>query len=346
MGYSTSRVTLEDVGLRARAAGRGRNVVLDRLRLALEVAWFTIAATVVVRQKATRQNVVVISHGDQMAGHIHVNHGILLVALARRGSPISRNPLHWFVLARERVRYSLGLHDLVVSLNDDDAASLHDLYGLPLHKSVTIPNGVDLQRFTVPTDDERRFALAETGSSANELRLLFVGHEFERKGLHQAIDALELLPQEVVLLVAGGDAQSIEAAEQQVDAKGLRGRVTFLGRLEDVTVAYHAADVFVFPTRYEASPLVLLEALACGLPLVVTPTALASDVVSSAHLGRTMSGEPSGIAEAVMQVAEDRALLGAGAVAKECRDRATQYSWERAARVYANEVERIMQGRM
>jgi glycosyltransferase involved in cell wall biosynthesis len=90
--------------------------------------------------------------------------------------------------------------------------------------------------------------------------LLFVGHEYARKGLGLALAALSSLDDRYVLLVLGG-SEEMANAERRSLAPAQRSRVTFLGRRNDVERYYHAADALVLPSAYETGPLVLLEAL-------------------------------------------------------------------------------------
>ena len=99
--------------------------------------------------------------------------------------------------------------------------------------------------------------------------LLFVGNDFRRKGLPVLLEAMALLPADMWLAVVG---QSSQAAEMQNWARelGIEARVHFLGALSEMGNAYQAADCLVHPTLEDTYAMVVLEAMAHGLPVVVS----------------------------------------------------------------------------
>jgi glycosyltransferase involved in cell wall biosynthesis len=152
-----------------------------------------------------------------------------------------------------------------------------------------IPNGVDIQRFQPGLDGSsvrNRFGL-----TANDCSILFVGgldrpHYF--KGVTVLLDALSRLPNPHIQLVIVGDGDLRPSFERRTAELGLSNRVHFLGRAPDAELPmyYAAADLLVLPsvTRGEAFGLVLLEAMACGRPVI------ASDLPGVRHVVRTTGG--------------------------------------------------------
>ncbi|MEY2952142.1 MAG: hypothetical protein RLZZ401_229, partial [Pseudomonadota bacterium] len=137
--------------------------------------------------------------------------------------------------------------------------------------SVITP-GVDLP--VLPTDEVHRQTARQTarrqlGVPMQAPCVLLVGNDFGKKGLPSLLKALCLLPAEVVLL-AVGSAQRIPEFQSQAAALGLADRVIFKGALNDVTVAYRAADVLAHPTLEDTFAMVVLEAMAHGLPVMVS----------------------------------------------------------------------------
>jgi UDP-glucose:(heptosyl)LPS alpha-1,3-glucosyltransferase len=98
---------------------------------------------------------------------------------------------------------------------------------------------------------------------------LFVANDYMRKGLDTLLQALRELAPEVQLAVVGHPTQ-IPRYRQQVELLGLAGRVHFLGSLNDLSLAYDAADCLVHPTLEDSFGMVVLEAMAYGLPVVVS----------------------------------------------------------------------------
>lgn len=99
--------------------------------------------------------------------------------------------------------------------------------------------------------------------------ILFVGNDYRKKGLPALLHALQRLAAESFVAVVGNAAQ-IDAFRPLVQELGLQDRVYFLGALHDVTPAYRAADCLAHPTLEDTFGMVVLEAMAHGLPVVVS----------------------------------------------------------------------------
>lgn len=128
-------------------------------------------------------------------------------------------------------------------------------------ESDVIPTGADTRFFT-PTWERPKNPRP---------RVLFVGSLFQRKHPEVVLAAAAQFPQADFRLVGSGEIR--EQLEQQVVREGLRN-VTFTGALGAVPLReeYRAADVFFFPSTFEGSPKVIVEAAACGLPVIVRDT--------------------------------------------------------------------------
>jgi glycosyltransferase involved in cell wall biosynthesis len=102
--------------------------------------------------------------------------------------------------------------------------------------------------------------------------LLFVGNDYEKKGLGTLLAALAEMSTQAILLVVG-NASHIPKFKAQAASLGLAQRVFFAGALLDVNLAYRAADCLVHPTLEDTYAMVVLEAMAHGLPVVVSSAA-------------------------------------------------------------------------
>ena len=152
-------------------------------------------------------------------------------------------------------------------------------YGLDSDSIAVVPNGVDCDRFHPDNRQKYRTETrAELGLRADEAAILFVGHSWGRKGLAAALDALDALgPYSASLLVAGAGTPEVFLRGRPQD---LRKRVKFIGeRSRDIERYYAAADIFLLPTLYEPFGLVITEALASGLPTVVSASAGAAELL-------------------------------------------------------------------
>lgn len=147
-------------------------------------------------------------------------------------------------------------------------------------KITVVPFGVDAERFRPPGAEERRASRALFGIDEDAFVVAFVGAHGPRKGLPLALDALAAAAPGEHLLVAGehrGGRWFREARDRSLP-------VTMPGKLRDVRRAYWAADVLAYPTRYDAFGMAVLEAMACGLPVVVARQAGSHEIVRDAGI--------------------------------------------------------------
>ena len=131
-----------------------------------------------------------------------------------------------------------------------------------------IYNQPDLTRFR-PGQTADKPALRESfGLPCQGNLIVTAGTNFRLKGIHVLIRALSQLPDSFRLAVAGGRGSSELVA--MAKSLGVADRVHFLGRVDDMPALYRAADMFVLDTFYDACANAVLEALACGLPVIST----------------------------------------------------------------------------
>src|SRR5688572_3024335 len=197
-----------------------------------------------------------------------------------------------------------------------------------------IPNGVDIERFK-PVHAE---------PNDGPLKVLCVGRLIERKGQHHLIEAVKRLVDEGVdvklNLVGTGDAG--EANEAQAARLGLSDRVRFFGYVprEEIARHYAAAHVFVLASYNEGMSVALLEAMASGLPVVVTPTGGTMELVSSGINGFIVNwSDVDQLARHLSILAQDRDLVRR--MGQESRKRADSYSWTFTAKCYLELLEKV-----
>ena len=119
------------------------------------------------------------------------------------------------------------------------------------------------------SDLERSAARTQLGLPQAGHCILFVGNDYRKKGLPALLQALRQVPADSFLAVVGNAAQIAEF-RPQVQALGLQAKVFFLGALSDINTAYRAADCLAHPTLEDTFGMVVLEAMAHGLPVVVS----------------------------------------------------------------------------
>lgn len=337
-GAKVERFTAAEAGRKRR--GEPRSELGVRIAHARNVIWFSTVGTAHARRfLAERPDAVSICHNDVMAGDIYVNHGLLDAAMRARGSHVwrmIRNPLHVFTAVRDRIRYRGATHRAVVALTTTESALLRTTYGrvhAPIH---VIPNGVDLDRFRPASEQERARVRRELGLADNTLGVLFIGHEFDRKGLPLAMKALRHVPM-AKLLVVGGTPDMIRRGTAQATEIGIGDRARFYGSQPEPLPFFHAADVFVLPSAYESYGLVVTEALASGLPVVSTPVGIAPDVISDGVNGYIVTADAGVIGDRLNRLAaQDRRDLS-----RRSRESVTGLTWRDAAAGYLDLVESL-----
>ena len=190
------------------------------------------------------------------------------------------NPYHHYVCSAERRMFEHPRLRAVICNSRMVRDEILHRFRVAPEKLHVIYNGVDLAHF----HPERRAALrgaarAERGCAPRDTLFLLVGSGFSRKGLEAAIDALGVSGNPALwLVVVGKDGHEEQFARRAREA-GLGSRVRFLGAKDDVRPFYAAADCFLLPSRYDPFPNTALEAMAMGLPVMVSSRCGAAEII-------------------------------------------------------------------
>jgi UDP-glucose:(heptosyl)LPS alpha-1,3-glucosyltransferase len=203
-------------------------------------------------------------------------HAAWLDHLRRVRGPLGRfglaiNPYHRYILAAERAMFAHPNLRAIICNSRMVRDEIVRYYGVPEEKLHVIYNGVDLEAFHPGLAGEHRQAVRREHGIAEETPLfLFVGNGFERKGVPQLLRAFAAMHnKDARLAIVGGD-KKMASMQKLAGRLGLGDRVLFAGPQKDVNPWYGAADAFVLPTLYDPCPNAALEALACGLPSLLS----------------------------------------------------------------------------
>ncbi len=214
--------------------------------------------------------------------------------------------------------------------------------GTPAEAITVIPYGVDTRHFSP--------APARRVPAGGPLRLLFVGRINQRKGIKYLLEALRLLREQGEHNGQSGPEITLTVCGRVVD--GLELFQPFAGQVEvrpsvsaaELLAAYREADLFVFPSVAEGFGQVLLESLACGLPVLSTTSTAAPDLIEDGVQGFLVEpGRADLLAERIAWAcSHPEALLAMRAAA---RARAEQFTWGRFRAGVAQAFEQFCRGR-
>ncbi|RWO85093.1 MAG: glycosyltransferase family 1 protein [Mesorhizobium sp.] len=189
------------------------------------------------------------------------------------------SPFHRQTLRLERATYASPRLKAVIAISKMVAEDVVRHYDYPAERVHHIPNGVDLDLFNPKLRQQHR-AVVRSRLGVNDDRpvVLFVGSGFARKGLLALMKSVAMLDGEPELWVIGHDSRA-DAFKQAGDRLGLGARLRMLGPQKDTLPWYGAADIAVLPSIYDPFGTVVIEAMASGLPAVVSTGCGARELV-------------------------------------------------------------------
>ena len=238
----------------------------------------------------------------------------------------------------------------IIAVSENTRADVVRLYGVPGERVKVVPHGVDARFFPRPASEVAEFKRAH---SLPDHFILFVGTLEPRKNLVKLIKAFSNLksrPSErtggklsnLKLVLAGGKGWYYDQIFAAVERLDVQDEVIWAGYVpaHDLALWYNSADVFAFPSRYEGFGMPLLEAMACGTPVVTSNASSLPEVAGDAAL-LAPPDSVGALADALARALTDadlRQTLRAKGLA-----RAATFTWEETARrtaaIYRNALE-------
>ncbi|HVC37695.1 MAG TPA: glycosyltransferase [Gammaproteobacteria bacterium] len=225
-----------------------------------------------------------------------------------------------------------------ILFNSVAAARQHERFGYPRSKSIVIPNGFVCQRFR-PDTDARLTTRRELGFGDDTVIIGMVARYHPVKDHATFLQAAKVLseqtPQARFLLVGRHTGRDNPVLRRLLEKHGLAGRVLALGEREDIPALMNAMDICVSSSRAEGFPNAVGEAMACGVPCVVTEVGASAELVGDT--GRTVpSHAPEPLAAALLELVHagnaQRRQLGMAARERILR----HYEWSTVLHRYAD----------
>ncbi len=254
--------------------------------------------------------------------HIHSGAWLKAARAARAvGVPRVVHTVHGLP-ERDRFRIRLVLRagarltDWVVAVSDPLRGYLIDRLGVPEHKTLTVLNGVDTERFA---PGQGTSAFRQEIQAGNRLLLGMVARFHPVKNQASLVEAFALVRRnrKDVTLVLIGDGPERESIRELVGRLGLTSDVVFAGNRTDMPEVYRALDMFVLSSITEGTSMSILEAMASGLPIVATDVGGTSHLLGPDPVGRLVApSDPDALADGLLDLLGDddgRALMGRAA---------------------------------
>ena len=208
-----------------------------------------------------------------------------LAGIANRFNPKRRR-----FASVERDLLNAASPPVVLCLSEYIKATVRKHYSLPERNLATLFNAVDLKKFDpAARADARAVIRQQFNIHADQVVALMIAQDFRRKGLTSAIVMLPRDDKRMVLLVVGKEKTTLY--EQIAKHAGIEDRIIFAGPTKDPYAFYKAADFFVLPTRHDPCSLVVLEALAMGVPVISTNSNGACEIMIDGTHGFVIDGQ-------------------------------------------------------
>ena len=256
------------------------------------------------RKEAEKEDFdVVMGTGKCLGVNVFQPHGGTVKASHRQNAILVRNPLHIFlkklsnsispkhIVAKwiEKQQYS-NPKTVFVAISQMVRSHMKEFYNVPESNIELVYNGIDTSKFSPVTDDERVQAKQQLNLPVDKTVYSVVAHNFKLKGIKEIIESAVLVKKaddNFLIVVAGYGKQ--KNFIKQAEAAGVLENIKFLGAVKNPELVYKASDVYVQPTWYDPCSLVVLEALASGIPVITSKFNGAGEFIDNGKEGYIIS---------------------------------------------------------
>ncbi len=218
-----------------------------------------------------------------------------------------------------------------VFVSKENMDSATNLYEADSRRCFVVESGVNPNIFKKIENEEVEKSRREIGFDMDDVVILNLGAMTERKNVHLLVDSLKYLPHNYKLLLVGsGNMDYTSKIDDTIKINGLASRVIKVGYTPypQTPVAYQSSDIFVLPSSWEGMPKVVMEALSCGIPCLVSGFRLAEEIDGLFYLENQ---NPQHIADYILRI------VGLRDISVESDKVAQHYSWD----VREKEIEKV-----
>ena len=193
------------------------------------------------------------------------------------------------ILSVQRARFTRGNFKRIITVSKLVQSQICKRYGLTHEEVEVVYNGIDLERFHPRNIYRHRASVRrELGLDDEVPVVLFVANDYERKGLKTLLRALQRLDGAVCLVIGKERPHRRSRFVKMARELGVLARVHFLDVRPDVDRFFAASDLCCLPTYFDAFGMVVLEAMATGIPCIVSATAGAAEIIVEGETGAVL----------------------------------------------------------
>lgn len=223
--------------------------------------------------------------------------------------------------------------DAALALTEDMKQKMQDICGREIS---VVPNGIDIKRFKISSSGGKK--------AGNSKTIIFVGRLHPVKGVQYLIEAMAIIHREMpdVKLVIVGDGTERLRLEELRENLDLNGCIQFAGQVpqERIPKIMHQADIFALPSLSESFGIVIIEAMAAGLPIVTTNVGGLPELIKNWENGFVVEPKnPEAIAEKILLILNNndlKAIISTNNITK-----SQQYSWDNAVEKIISTYEKV-----
>lgn len=212
---------------------------------------------------------------------------------------LSVHPTHRMILSLEREMFKDD-HTVFVANSPMIYRELISNYQVKKHRIYLIENGIDTSAYQKIASDKKIQSKIKIGLNPNFKTILFLGSGFRRKGAFELVEAMRYLNHYQLIIV--GEDKHQNKIKQMAEKLGISDRIKIMGPQKNVNQYLDAADIFCLPSLYESFSNSLLEALASGIPAVVTEYVGIYEAIKEHQAGIVAKRTATDIAKAIETV--------------------------------------------
>lgn len=229
----------------------------------------------------------------------------------------------------------------IITISQSAKQDVHQFFNIPLHKIDVVYPGVDSMYCCLPEDEVAAF---KEKRGINGRFILHLGTLQPRKNIPLLLEAFaQLADPTLKLILVGGKGWMFDAIFERVRSLDLVDRVIFTGYAPDdeLPLWYNAADLFVLPSQYEGFGMPIVDAMACGTPVIAANNSSLPEAIGQAG----MLFAPNSVADLAERMAN---VLYNAEISDKMRqlgmEHARTFSWEQAGRETAVIYQKVLQG--